>query len=238
MKIKSTFAKILHNRIFINLVWILTVVTVLGNLIYGNFHAVIFFILLAGLTSFFSKNLIVILLIPLIVVNIYTHMNKYKEGMDNKTKSGSKNTKSKPTKQNSNSSDKLSDKKKIDIMKNKNSQLPIVPLQDNSNESFETNTQSNQNKKKKYNIDYASTVEEAYDNLNSVLGGEGINNLTKDTQKLMKQQLQLTEAMKNMQPLMESMGPLLQQASGLLGSMGGSEKVNDLANLANKFSGK
>ena len=122
-------------------------------------------------------------------------------------------------------------------MKNKNSQLPIVPLQDNSNESFETNTQSNQNKKKKYNIDYASTVEEAYDNLNSVLGSDGINNLTKDTQKLMKQQLQLTEAMKNMQPLMESMGPLLEKAGGLLGSMGGSENISNLANLAKSFNG-
>ena len=117
-------------------------------------------------------------------------------------------------------------------MKNKNSELPITPMHHTTGESFQTNSQ---NKKKKYNVDYASTVEEAYDNLNNILGSDGINNLTKDTQKLMKQQMQLTQAMSNMQPLMESMGPLLQQASGLLGSMGGSDGVNSLANLANSF---
>ena len=235
MKLKQSFSKILSHRIFINLVFILSLVTVLGNLIYGNYHAVIFFVLLVGLTSFFSKNLTLVLLVPLIVVNIYTRMNKHLlEGMDNK-KGSSKNTKSSSNKKSSSS--KLSDKEKINVMKSKNSTLPIVPMHNVKSESFETNTQSNQNKKKKYNIDYASTVEEAYDNLNSVLGSDGINNLTKDTQKLMKQQLQLTEAMKNMQPLMESMGPLLEKAGGLLGSMGGSENVSNLANLAKSFSG-
>jgi len=60
-------------------------------------------------------------------------------------------------------------------------------------------------------IDYASTLEESYENLNDVLGGEGISKLTKDTQGLMSQQLKLAEAMNNM-------SPLLQQAQSLLKS--------------------
>ena len=51
-----------------------------------------------------------------------------------------------------------------------------------STESFGDNSNSkNNNTKNKPQIDYASTVEEAYDNLNSILGSEGIQNLTKDT---------------------------------------------------------
>jgi hypothetical protein len=56
--------------------------------------------------------------------------------------------------------------------------------------------------KKNNRIDYASTVEDAYDDLNKVLGGDGIKRLTDDTQKLMGQQMKLAEAMKSMTPLM------------------------------------
>ena len=42
-----------------------------------------------------------------------------------------------------------------------------------------------------YNIDYASTIEDAYDELNKIIGGDGIQKLTGDTQNLMKQQMQL-----------------------------------------------
>jgi hypothetical protein len=66
------------------------------------------------------------------------------------------------------------------------------------------------NNKKNNRIDYAATVEDAYGDLNKILGGDGIKNLTSDTQKLMKQQLQLAEAM-------QSMTPLLEQAKTLIG---------------------
>ena len=59
-------------------------------------------------------------------------------------------------------------------------------------------------------IDYASTVEDAYEDLNKILGGDGIKRLTDDTQKLMSQQLQLADAMKGMTPLMEQAKSLLQ----------------------------
>ena len=64
--------------------------------------------------------------------------------------------------------------------------------------------------KKENRIDYASTVEDAYDDLNKILGGNGIKQLTDDTQNLMKQQLQLADAMKSMTPLMEQAQNLLQ----------------------------
>ena len=64
--------------------------------------------------------------------------------------------------------------------------------------------------KKENRIDYASTVEDAYDDLNKILGGNGIKQLTDDTQNLMKQQMQLADAMKSMTPLMEQAQNLLQ----------------------------
>ena len=83
-------------------------------------------------------------------------------------------------------------------------------------------------------IDYASTIEDAYDDLNKILGSDGIKNLTNDTQNLMQQQLQLAEAMKNMTPLMKNAQDMLKglDMSNLSGlsdmakslGMGGSKK--------------
>ena len=122
--------------------------------------------------------------------------------------------------------------------------MPITPI-DNSNNNVNTNNtpteesfEVGRNKKGKYDIDYASTIEDAYDELNKIIGGDGIKKLTGDTQNLMKQQMQLAEAMKSMGPLIEQMGPLMQsvgpmleQAKGIMGS-----SSNGIADLAKNFS--
>lgn len=71
----------------------------------------------------------------------------------------------------------------------------------------------NENKKMKGSrIDYGTTIENAYDDLNKILGSDGINKLTTDTQKLMEQQMKLAEAMNNM-------GPIIQNAKDMLKTM-------------------
>ena len=77
-------------------------------------------------------------------------------------------------------------------------------------------------KKADKTIDYAATVETAYDDLNNILGGEGIKNLTNDTQNLVSQQKQLSEAMQGMEPLIKNFGPLMNQATEMMKTMGNS----------------
>lgn len=81
--------------------------------------------------------------------------------------------------------------------------------------------------KKNNRIDAAATVEDAYDDLNKILGGDGMKNLTKDTQSLVSQQKNLTEAMKGM-------GPLVEQASSMMKQMGGAGGVGS---MLKKFAG-
>ena len=78
-------------------------------------------------------------------------------------------------------------------------------------------------KSKESRVDYGTTLEKAYDDLNGVLGGDGIKQLTKDTQTLMQQQLQLANAMKEMTPL-------LSQAKDMLKSLDIKElgDINDI----------
>lgn len=76
-------------------------------------------------------------------------------------------------------------------------------------------------------IDYAKTLEGAYDNLQNMLGEGGIKNLTKDTSDLIKQQKDLMGAIKGMAPMMKEAKSLM---SGLQ-NMGG---IGDLAGKMKK----
>jgi len=241
MNLKANISKILSSSILLRVVFVLSFFNLIGYLVYGNFHAIIFFLLVAGLVKYFSRNMILILGIPLFVVNLFVMGKTTKEGMEN-AESSKKND-------SDDSEDSSSDThqntiNKINEKASTNQGLPITPIDDdtsnnNSNnrkvaeESFEVG----RNKKGKYDIDYASTIEDEYDELNKIIGGDGIKKLTGDTQNLMKQQLQLAEAMKSMGPLVEQMGPLMQsvgpmidQAKGLMGSGG-----NSIADLAKGF---
>ncbi len=53
-------------------------------------------------------------------------------------------------------------------------------------------------------IDYAATLEGAYDNLNKMLGEGGMQGLTSETKKLVKQQRGLMESLKGMTPVLKS----------------------------------
>ena len=237
MKLKSTFNKFIHNKYLLYVVFLFSILTFFAQLLNGNFDGVILFVALASVTYSFTSNMILVLVIPVIIVNLFNYMfprmeNQGREGMANKNP----------------------DQEKIDVLTKKtksvsNTNSPVVvPSQEDSNELSDSNTSNeefenydsselNKDKKKKYHIDYASTVEEAYDNLNNVIGSSGIKNLTTDTKRLMEQQMQLTNAMKNIEPLVESMGPLLDKAGGLLNSMGGNENIMNLANMVKSFGG-
>ena len=93
-------------------------------------------------------------------------------------------------------------------------------------------------KKKGNDIDYASTIEDAYDELNNILGSDGIKRLTSDTQNLVKQQMQLAESMNNMAPLIKGMTPMLEQAKSMMSSMGdGNNGLSGLMDMAKKITG-
>jgi hypothetical protein len=78
-------------------------------------------------------------------------------------------------------------------------------------------------------IDYASTLEGAYDNLDKILGSDGINKLTGDTQKLMVQQQKLFETM-------EGMVPMINQAKEMMSGIDMTQ-LGGLADMANSLGG-
>jgi hypothetical protein len=78
-------------------------------------------------------------------------------------------------------------------------------------------------------IDYATTLEDAYDNLDKILGSGGMKSLSADTEKLMKQQ-------KNLFDSMNSMMPLVGKAQDMLKGFD-MDKIGKLANMSASFGG-
>jgi hypothetical protein len=60
-------------------------------------------------------------------------------------------------------------------------------------------------------LDYAATIEQSYQNLDSILGSDSIKQLTNDTQKLMAQQQNLFNTMNQMVPVLEGAQGLLEK---------------------------
>jgi len=247
----SKFEKFLSNKTLLNIVVCVSFLNFIGFVLFNQTIAIVYFILIGLLTSFFSKNMVVVLLMPLLLVNLFlAGSNKYynREGLATNTEDDN-NKSGNSTSNSANSKNVKKPSTRSSTSSSTNQGLPITPLDhrpdsvDNASnegnaevdESFEVGR--GKKNSKGYNIDYASTVEDAYDELNKILGSDGIKRLTNDTQNLMKQQLQLAESMKSMQPLIAGMAPIMQQAQGLLEGMGDNGNLGNLADIAKKLTG-
>jgi hypothetical protein len=77
-------------------------------------------------------------------------------------------------------------------------------------------------------IDYASTLEQAYDNIENIIGEDGVRGLTDQTKSLMNQQKQLMENMKDM-------GPLLKSAEGFMKQITGGGGISGITDMLKGF---
>ena len=77
---------ILHNRFILYFILFVSIFNLIGFITNGNFIFPVFFILIGFMTSYFSKNMLVILMISLLITNIFNFglsntLNKTIEGL-------------------------------------------------------------------------------------------------------------------------------------------------------------
>jgi hypothetical protein len=234
MKLNSTVSKILTNKLVLNIVAFIAFLNVIGYVVMGNFNNVAFFIVLALLVRYFSKNMIIVLGVPLILVNLFhLNNNSYQiEGMENSGDNKNKESKHK---------DVLN--KALEDKKRKDSQI-IVPTDSNNDGVVSSNVHNEKSgfevgraKNGGSKIDYATTIEDAYDQLNQILGSDGVKSLTNDTQKLMQQQMDLAKSMEAMTPLIKGIMPMAEKAQEMMKSMdNGSGGLGSVMEIAKKMS--
>jgi hypothetical protein len=210
MKLKSSISEFLKNKWVLNVVTILSVLNIIGYISLGNVNAVLFFILFAVLIRYFSKNMTIVLGLPLIIINLFSFQGNMIEGMDNKDPSTNDVSTNDVSTNDVSTNDDKKDEIEVDISDTLDSNKTS---EDNEQQGFETGRRKNRG----HNIDYATTVEDAYDELNNKLGSEGIQRLTADTQNLIEKQMKLAKTMEGMNNLVKSIQPMVGQLHQIMG---------------------
>jgi hypothetical protein len=259
-------SKVLTNKYVLYVVVFFTMINLFGYLTMGNVNALFYFAVIGLIARFFSKNMIIVLLSALLLSNLLIAGQNYSEGFTSDStgekSTDSKKVVKDPKTKTSNASvyDTISeddqtllstvdtpvatDDTSLTVTDNTsltvtdNTPLTVTDNTDNTpvtvtDEPFQVGADKSS---KNYRVDYASTIEDAYGQLNEVLGSEGIKRLTDDTQNLLKQQIQLADAMKSMGPLISNMAPLIEQTKGLMNGIGGFD-IKDLGSFASLAKG-
>jgi hypothetical protein len=222
MNLNASISQFITNKYVLNIVFFVSILNIMGYVIYRNYDAVMYFVLVGMLVAYFSKNMTLILGIPLILVNLFSIGKRtVYEGLENKVTAGEEATENQEQETAVDNIEVPSGGKKI-IKETSTIQENFEAEDDKKLKGKPTEKFEVGRKKGQYNIDYASTIEDAYDDLNKIIGGDGMKKLTEDSQRLMKQQQDLAKAMESIGPLVEKMAPMLQSAQSMFSAVGGS----------------
>ena len=240
---------------------LLVLLSILRHLANKNINAVVLIALIGLLMSYFSKNMIIVLLTAFATVFILEMVGSQgvMEGMvskkededddettdDDKTdtvkkgedKKDKKDKKDEPTedkdkakakdkdKDNASAEKKTEGNKTLNEKKNKQGMTKLSPA---SYDGKDHDAEGADGMKEANRIDYASTLEQAYDNIENIIGEEGVRGLTDQTKSLMNQQKELMNNMKEM-------GPLLKSAEGFMEQLTGGGGISGITSMLKGF---
>ena len=199
---KFDINSLLRDKNVLYIVAFLAATNLISYLMAGNYESIVFFGVVGYLATYYSKNMIVILLISMLTTNLLLGTRMLKRNVEAMT------TKRK---------------------EKKNEEEEISTEEMSNNDVKETKPKE----KMQPNIDYAATLEQAYDNLDNLIGQDGIKKMGEQTERLATKQKEL---MQNI----EAMGPMLQKAGSMLESLpfeGLGNLQNTVNNALKKISG-
>jgi len=220
--------KIINNKITLFIVSALAFFSLYIHITRSHFTAILLFFLTAGLVYTFTKNMTVVLGMSFIVTtfaSIFKDIFGFKEGLENE-KEGLivEDTEKKETEEpeeTEETEETETEKKDSDTKKKKKPSEKKDKFDNQKLNPALYNTPSKQNMEKQ--LGKASEMEQAYDNLEKVMGTENVNSISSDTKDLIKQQNELIKQLKTMTPAlndaMASLGGLdLNKLTGMFNS--------------------
>jgi hypothetical protein len=193
---KFTIKSLLRDKNVLRAVSVISVLNLIGFVMLRNFDAVAFFVVTGFLMTYFSKNMIIVLLVAMLSTNLFISSRLLhpiiKEGMN-----GTKKKKKEDNKENEDEDD-----------------------------------ESNENTGK---LDAKATQDAAHENLQNIIGGNNIQKMSEDTQKLMSNQNDLHKSL-------ESIIPAVNESMATLEKFGGMDKltgmIDKLSSITGAFGGK
>jgi hypothetical protein len=190
--------KLLQNKNVLYVISFIAIMNLLGYIMMKNINAAIFFSVVGFLSSYFTKNMIVILLIAMISTNLYVLGNSnVVEAMSNRRKE--KTVAKKEAVKKAASSSDSSDPSNSASSTTDNTTSSSTP---ESNSEAMTGLRKGKSSNNK--IDYAKTLTDAYSNLQTQIGPDGIEGLTNQTKELMTQQNSLMDNIKTIEPFLKT----------------------------------
>ena len=250
MKLPKVVETLLHDKNVLYIVAFLAIMNFFGYVVLRDSYALLIFLSVGFISTYFSKNMTVVLLSTLLLTNFITVLSRMivvnKEGFDatGATTTGATNgsmggaaakpvtkpgvtgagTSSKAaSKKVATSSTALTTAQKPNGGKVAEAMTELSPASLDGEDDLPVNNR----------VDYAKTLEKAYDNLDGLVGQDGVKGLTSQTNVLMDQQQKLMENMKSMEPLLKtaqsfldkfessSMGKLFDKIPGMTSMFGG-----------------
>lgn len=246
---------LLRNRNVLYVVLFLSVANLFSYLMLKKLDAVAFFVIVGLLTTFFSKNMIIVMLTAMISTFILVQINllgKGREGMTSGVEEEDKPAGDKPAgdmdkpakadKADMPEADAEAEKAIADAAKtidsltkrptaSKEKKIEGMAAQKKKAEPFAQKLSparydSNDDDDKprhKPKVDYAATLETAYDNLDKLLSSDAIRNMSEDTNRLAEKQQKLMGNIKQLTPIMDKAAGMLNSLDigGISGLMGG-----------------
>jgi hypothetical protein len=268
MKLPKVVETMLNDKNVLYIVAFLAIMNFFGYIILRDSYALLIFLSIGFISTYFSKNMTVVLLSTLILTNFITVLSRNfiinKEGFDATAATEAKDASAtaatpaataaadtdatataattgmkKPAAITGagGSSNKMSKKVAASASSmtaavptgKKNATTTKEPMTELSPASLDDDDDLPVNNR----VDYAKTLEKAYDNLENLVGKDGVNGLTSQTNVLMEQQEKLMENMKSMEPLLKtaqsfldkfessSMGKIFEKIPGMSSMFGG-----------------
>ena len=199
-----TFNKFANNKIILYVVASIALLSLFGHLMYSEFSAIILFFIVGGVAYSVTKNMTIVLGTAFIVTSLATLSSSVlvtKEGM----KEGIE-------------TDPETEKKTEPATKQETETNSTEPLSQLTPALFNNIPNKQQMQKQ---LGEATEMEQAYDNLEKIMGKENIQSISNETKDLIKQQNELIKQLK-------TMTPALNDAMSSIGNL-------DLSKLTNMF---
>ena len=264
MKLPKVVETMLNDKNVLYIVAFLAIMNFFGYIILRDSYALLIFLSVGFISTYFSKNMTIVLLSTLLLTNFITVLSRNfvvnKEGfdatadttdaaatadssaatadatMDITATKGAKKPVAAATASTATGAKPVAAtgsgvmgagtakaSKKVAATKTAEGMTDLSPASLDDEDDLPVNNR----------VDYAKTLEKTYDNLENLVGKDGVNGLTSQTNVLMEQQQKLMENMKSMEPLLKtaqsfldkfessSMGKMFEKIPGMSSMFGG-----------------
>ncbi len=218
---KNDLAELLKNKNVLYVVLFFAIANLFCYLMMKKLDAVAFFIIIGFLATYFSKNMIVVMLTAAISTFFLVQINilgNVQEGMEGAKPDAKADTKEEAKEEAKPAADtkpamtapadatagtamtgeqrKDAITAKGDIKKAESFTQPLSPARFNA-------ADDDDEPRHKPKVDYAGTLESAYDNLDKLLSSDAIKSMSDDTGRLAEKQRQLMGSIEKIQPVMD-----------------------------------